>query len=158
MKVDSKKFTTYNYTPTGTSTLFEVGDVVSYKELGEARIGVVLQIQGQEELRVDMDGSIDVEYANIRMATLEEVFLLRNDLIEAIVEVETVDYNPNVYRVLLNSIFVHYVNTNKVRQLKMQNTVKTQLDKHYNGLEKIGFGLDKDYVTAGEIFLKLTGE
>lgn len=43
----------------------------------------------------------------------------------------------------------------KDRQERMLQSVKDNLRKHYNGLEKIGMGLDTDMVAAGEIFLRI---
>lgn len=40
-------------------------------------------------------------------------------------------------------------------KINLISTVQNNLNVHYNGLETIGIGLDKDKVKAGEIFLRI---
>lgn len=48
-----------------------------------------------------------------------------------------------------------YAQSNPHKRIIMLDYVQEQLKKHYNALEIIGMGLDKDMVCAAQIFLRI---
>lgn len=78
MKLDHTKFALFNYVQNPTENdIFELGEVV-INDRNE--IGVIIQRHGNNEYRTDIFGNCcGIE---IRLATLEEIKLYRNKLVE----------------------------------------------------------------------------
>jgi hypothetical protein len=155
MKVNHKDFSSFNYISNECKNPFQLGDVVIYtKEMGGKDIGVVLQIHDDNSLRVDSDGNLDIEYQDVRLATFEEICALRNSILQYVVEFASDGESFRVTNLLSNSLY-GYINADDITKAKSIATVKTELQKHYKGIETIGFGADEDYVKAAEIFLSI---
>lgn len=59
--------------------------------------------------------------------------------------------------ILKEAINIFLASTSEEKE-RLTYQVETNLSIHYNGLNNLGMGLEKDKVRAGEIFIRIFGE